>query len=267
MKALDIERLLIWAYCEELPKREFLGLGLSNFSIASDLARLAMETIDDGRPITNRYAELYRGGPHADAVLVEQHVLALNDHVLRLHDEPAVLVADMPSEVQAGAAEALDKYRVEIVALVIRCARLRSRPPWRCEIPQRKPWSPEGRPGRAPWFIKVKVRGAFGKMGEVERLAKLNPRSRRYPPTAYQKFVWVPDIASVVEARADWLVWRGALEHLAESLAGHLHERTLSSLRLPWMPWLAGAEHEGVDKPRILPALAVDGAGDLRMFS
>jgi hypothetical protein len=247
MKAIDIEKLLAWAYTEELPKRDWLQAGggeamlFGGWSSISAAAELMAET-DDGRPrLGTFYHQLSDGGPHPDALLVEEAVKALAGAEPVLHDEPGILVADMPAAVQLDAGLGLERYRCDVFSLVVRCARLRNRPDWMAEEPVRQPMrNPTS--GREQWFIKVPVVGAFGKRHEEERHARLDPSSRRPPAGAYRKWVWDPGLHLIVDGRADWLIWREALERVFESVAERLSSHRVTMPPLAMLPWMEGRE-------------------------
>ena len=79
------------------------------------------------------------------------------------------------------------------------------------------------------------------RMGEVEVSAV--QRNGRLKPGAYQKFTVKPDPASIFVERAEYEVWRAALDVLTEDLADRLDAYRIVPSRLPYRPW-AGQEHE-----------------------
>ena len=73
-KPIDIERLLTWAYREELPKLQFLGAGLSGRW--SNFALLGTKVQQGGGG--TYYGSLDVGPPHEDAAVVHEAVTALD---------------------------------------------------------------------------------------------------------------------------------------------------------------------------------------------
>jgi hypothetical protein len=259
MRAMTIEALRQWTF-EELLKRQHDNSGFSeglpargwdSISAAGDL----MASIGDGRRRAQRYAELWKGGPHPDAIAVENAVKALADLRPILHDDPSLLLADMPKEVQAEAEEALKSYRVNIVALVTSNVVLKRRPGWRIDdIPRKKPicLSPTG--GHPTWFRLVKTIGTFGEAHFAEEQCAIDPVSRRPPPGSYRKYRWSPSVSSVIDGRADWMVWIAALDMVSESVAENLTDHRVRELDLSWTPWIDGIEELGEPR-RVLPAI------------
>jgi hypothetical protein len=257
-RAIDIEKLLIWAYAEELPKREHRQLlGVSNYELVSNYAQEMCETVSDGRSLGNRYWQLYGDGPHPDALLVEAAVKGLDGFTPVLHEDPEVFFSDMPEEVKAEAEAALARYHVEIVPLVIRCASMGRRPDWRTEIPVQVPWKPEGSSGHPPYFQTVEVKGPFGKTFTEEQRVLRDPKTRRPPPGAYHKMVWQPEPWAAIDGRVDWLVWLAALSMLSESLAGTLKDYEPTPPMIFQLPWECGRE-DAQESPRVLMAVSME---------
>lgn len=257
-RAIDIEKLLIWAYREELPKREHRQLlGVSNYELVSNYAAEMCETVSDGRTLGNRYWQLYGDGPHPDALLVEAAVKALDGFTPVLHEDPQTLFSDMPEEVQAEAETALGRYHVEIVPLVIRCASMGRRPDWRTDTPVRVAWKPEGSSGHPPYFMSVEVKGPLGKTFIEEHRVLRDPKTRRPPAGAYHKMVWQPEPWAAIDGRADWLIWLAALSLLTESLACTLKDFEATPPMIFQRPWECGKE-DAQESPRVLFSLSME---------
>jgi hypothetical protein len=249
--AISIERLLAWTYRDELPKRDLLeaqwagGWG----TIA------ALGTRVSGGP--QIYAELVSGGVHPDAFLVEAAVLALKPLTLHM-EEPAQLLADMPPNVRREAAAKFKGWRVQLDVLVARMAMTGQRPDWLVEPPVEKfVMAPNGRPA---WFVKREKRhiGAFDQVKvEIVEENGFDPRAKRRQEGSYRKTYFDPDPGWAVDARADHLAWRLALDRIAESLAGKLARWRVSPMADGPLPWLPGVgvrgcliERQATETPR-----------------
>lgn len=260
MKTLDIEKLLVWAYREELPKLEFLGLGVSNFTLVSDRIELMTFQVGDGRRRGERedsygfsgltgYAPLM-AEPHPDARILHAAVKGLDDPAVKpVIEEPAALLSDMPEAVQAEAEGALSGYRVQLACLVMRHARMGTRPDWRCEAPERKPVM--GARGDAPaWFVMEDVLNRTGGTVRME-VPGYDRIAKRPKPGAYRKFVFEPAVRELVDLRADYLCWRAGLAWIAESVQLTAHRVT--GPEAPAWPW-EGERERG-------PARVIEGPG------
>lgn len=257
---ISTEKLLIWAYREQLPKLEHRGLlGVSNYELVSNYAVEMCETVSDGRTLGNRYWQLYGDGPHPDALLVEQAVKDLDGFTPVLHEDAALLFSDMSLEVQAEAEDAMQRYHVEIVPLVIRCASMASRPDWIVKSPPRQvPFKPDGY-GHPPYFMQVEVAGSFGVTHLEERRVLRDPKTRRPPAGAYHKMMWDPEPWTEIGGRADWLVWLAALSSLTESLAGALQDHQPMLPALFERPWETLRE-DAQESPRVLKSVTMETA-------
>lgn len=250
VKTVDIETLLAWCYCDELPKRDWLDVGGRSPWEAMMAQLEGGQQLDDGRPsLGNRYAVLGGSGPHPDAVLVHEAVKRLDDPALTpVLEDAAGLVCDMPPEVQEAAEEALSRYAVRLAPLVMRCALRKRRPDWRVDaVPELVPVRSEAT-GRPQWFALREVSVRSGGRMTVEVPVTIDPKTRRYPDDAYRRFAWEPDVKLVIDSRADYQVWWGALAWLAGELDGRLaNHRVTPPGAAPW-PWETGER----PAPRVL---------------
>jgi hypothetical protein len=255
-RPIDIERLLVWAYREELAKLDFLASGASSFWCG--FAELGTKVFSGGGNSLQSYAAIIGDGVHPDAEAVHREVCALGQFQPDW-EEPEALLSDMPAEVQALAASAVKGFRVQLDVLVLRCARLGTRPDWHADgVPQKRARRSE-RTGQPAWFVMEDVPVFAGRVqvgSERREVDGFDRTARRPKPGAYKKYVYEPDPALLVDRRAEYCCWHAGLERLAESLSGGLSEHEALRPAAEALPW------EGERKPqrRILPALRAHAA-------
>lgn len=272
-RALDIEDLLRWAYREELPKagRPLPAPALPQpgwFAVGRYAELLA--DID-----LNEYgvAPLSISGdaPHDDARRVAAAVEGLAALDLDLPADWSPL-ADMGDLGQDGAvccaralarlthidADGVRRLKATPGRLVIKHAILGGCPDWRAEAPRRDFVRSAGG-GHPQWFVRREIwsTDAFGRdiCEEVEAPVSVDERSRRPPVGAYRKAVLIPDPTDAAVARAEYEVWRAALDVLAADLDGALAEYAPVASRRARRPW------ETPEATR--PTLWVEGDGEV----
>lgn len=269
MKTLPIEDLLAWAYREELPKAGAIQRsGPARHDRAwrpvEDFGELLAE-VDCSLPM-NRFGLAIDMGaetaPHPDAVALHEAAMALDDLVLEWPEgwNPLEDIDDGDPLYAAAVGRGMDQItridrdgaRILVVRpsdLVRRQAILGGAPDTYSDKPSRRTVTEHGKP---KWFMRVlrpqpTIDGGEI-MVEVEVDGRDYRRHRPYP-SAYQKHYLDPDPMPVVIARAEYEVWRSAMDLLAE------HARALglatTGCRWPARPWMDG-EPTAV---RILPVV------------
>jgi hypothetical protein len=211
MISIEIERLVQWTYCSELPKRRRFGPGLVS----------AWQKIE-------RYAELGcridRGSlrrefdsasvPSGDAFIVEDEVNKLRPSVtVDWHQSKEFLLGDL-SMLAESVELAINFNEIELVQYY---ARRRISPDW-------NPGRPKATPSIGP-NGKPTLRGTrYGK--------------DRYSEGAHCPLQWgAPTIESISLARATYIVWWRSLDRLAKSLNGRMKHhvvRAPATLAAPW---------------------------------
>lgn len=107
-------------------------------------------------------------------------------------------------------------------------------PPWETPLPQKKAQRhPNGQPR---WFMRV---------GGVD-VDGYDHKAHRPFQSAFQKFYYDPDLAGIVEARAEYWLWHEALTQLAALLRPMLDAHTILPPSVPATPWAT----PGVRAPR-----------------
>lgn len=245
-KTINIVEFLEWAFNEELPK----GGGKDGIaSVRSAWGRIMawsehLTVIYQGSGVMD-YID--RGGePHPDAVLAGKAVKALAEAVMDLPDDWNPL----PGQVMTAAArEAIDEairlvrggegtaLRLLPVGIVVRCAVLRRWPDFSQNIQVRE--TPVMNNGRPAWFVKRKGVSATGREIEIE-MDGYNPKTQRPLPGAYRKWEMSKEIIADIAGRAEWQMWRAALDMVFEDLAGQLADHELLPCDLPLEPWVDG---------------------------
>lgn len=217
-KTLDVEKLLQWAYRDELPKK-----GMVESSPGWDHISSYGGRIDEG---DHARFPVALGGPHPDALVVEQAVQALAKHVL----------IDWAESITTLLGELID-YHVQSQwrcgtpfsprALVVMHARMGTRPPWESEPPR-----------------LVRVIGPNGK----PVVNGVTPKGR-YLLGAHCPLRLEPSVDLIVSGRAEYSVWRQSLDAVRESLSGWpMREYAIGGIAAASEPWLDDAEI----KPRVL---------------
>src|SRR5262245_45552038 len=216
---MDIERLLQWAYREELIKR----ITSSAEAVWDRIADVGFYGIVGEGSSPQRYDH---GAPHPDAIKIERAVAALPDAVIDWELEAELILGDLINLVEPRAAIEVEPIRSTTVtwpaaragrvkrqlqpprqvilvrslrtsALVVQHASMGTRPNWREEHPHPLPTPAARGPGSAV-------------VGECIRKGL-------YAEGSYCPVRWWPSPINVAEARADYLAWWRGLEQLART--------------------------------------------------
>jgi hypothetical protein len=259
---MTIERLLEWAVRSEWPKLEAPGGGFVA-GASSSWAEMA----DLGCTIrVNRYGVAVAGGategPHPAAVLLADILdrldgMALDAEGVALFTDwrlPADGVALLDEAARAGLATLASDGKA-IRALLVRCATLGPLTGWGAE-PPRLDWLRDDA-GRERWFRKIERAVSWDGAGNVVGVAMVEAegwdRFRQRPYVGgYRRSVLVPCPLAVARRRAEWQLWRAALDVVYEIVVGG--EVVIDGVRrvwpemvkvlpcaLPWRPWDAPA--------------------------
>jgi hypothetical protein len=262
-RRLDIEKALVWAYRDELPKTPRPGgtiraLGLPAVWRRVDRFGELLELVDeDGLNQWGVIADPFAvAAPHVDAVALHNAVVDLAGLAPGLPEawdplEDLDLGDDRPA-ILGRARErlfALDRdgrglvLRHSLPRLIQRCAILGAPDVALGEIPIRREVT--GPTGRPQWFRRETV-VVDGVPIEIE-VDGYNGKAKRPHADAYRKFQWDPDPVEIAVDRGLFELWRQALDVLVEELAGRLDSIELVESRRSIRPWLAPDE-----LPRVL---------------
>lgn len=250
-RAITIEKLLTWAYREELAKRDFIEtLGIGN---SLKMGSMLGTHVSSGPP--QYYAELVGAGIHDDALTVEQAVKDLAGIKLVV-PLPSILLSDFP-DMKTDAAVAMSGYRLQLDGLVARMAQLSEAPDWRVEpqdVPKRRVVTHPSS-GAPLWFIKRKVRLRAGteRWFEDREDDGYDHTGKRALPGAYRKYWWDPDPRGIVDRRFDWLAWRLALDAIGESISTHLKAFLLDDAKKVSLPWSSSLAFDAwLERPKLV---------------
>lgn len=225
-KPVEIEKLLRWAFVDELSKR----LTSSAEGIWDHIEEIGQRGgIDPGHGAAQRYPHF--GLPHPDAEKIELAVSNLPNLIIDWKESGEALMGDMLA--------LFNKRDVLLVrtlltgALVAMHAKMSTRPDWREDAPQPH-WIAAERGANRPKVI-----------GECKG-------KDRYTHGSYCPLVYEPSPISIAETRADYACWHRGLVLLAESL--ELQEHVALPPAAPARPWAGERE----------PARRIFGIGERR---
>lgn len=120
-------------------------------------------------------------------------------------------------------------------------------PGWETEIPVKQ--LVRHLNGQPRWFRMLYGIGVNGDEQVTEGDGYDHKAHRPYPG-AYQKFYYDPDLADIVEDRAEYWVWFEALTRLAALLKGALDDHEVLPPSVPAVPWAT----PGARQPRVIVA-------------
>lgn len=266
---VDIEKLLTWAYREELPKAapEAGGYGIGfrgGWDAVTAFGELAAD-VD-----VNRYGVVSDRGateaPHPDALIIAEAVAGLEGLVIDMPDgwcpdARLGLGADGPAlfawAMEAAMTRVDGKWRPRRTArqLVEFHAIMGSRPDWRGGPCAR---DVERNDNGVPRWYRMVIEDRDGVPTPLE-VDGFNPSSRRPYANAYRKTVWRPDPLPILVARFEYALWRSALDDLVAVVAGRLVDHVATAAAAPVDPWAGPAA--GVRHPRVLRPVHGGSAG------
>lgn len=264
-KAVSVEKLLQWAYRDELPKVARLRDG-GPLGFPKGLGKTAREIQELGIDIDdNRYGVVpdfsAQTFPHDDAVRVHEAVMRLDELELTIPDDwnPIEDMGDWDGHAAAAVAKALDditridkdglrRLRRTPRALVFRATIMGHPPEWSIDAPMPTPVTDYG---KVKWFRR-EVMWFDGVDGLVQHEIEVDGMDRklRIPmPDAYNKFVLDPDPHMGLVGRAEYEVWHAALSVLVADLDDGLESHEALPTQRLARPW---EEAGGCDDRRIL---------------
>jgi hypothetical protein len=208
-RSVEVERLLHWAYRDELAKCDIS----SAEGVWDAIEQYGQRGgIDPGHGAAQRYPHF--GLPHPDALKIESAVAALKD---------VALDWDASRDSIMGDAGALLSYRDVILvrslptaALVTMHARMGTRPDWESERPRPRPVMALRGPARPTVIGECYARD-------------------RYSEGSHCPVQWEPSAIEVAEVRADYIAWHHGLTLLAATLKLDAHIALPPAA--PALPW------------------------------
>lgn len=253
---IDIERLLSWAYREELPKKELAVTGdtTSWDSVDRFLGYGGVEVDRDPWELhlqSQRYAGV--GKPHEDALALSHIVSSLDDVTIQWPAAARILLDDMAPYMTGQAEFLIRKLCSQPAGLVRAHARMGTRPVWDVF------WQ------FGPVILKnnhklVQYVNRHGKVVDCTSGQRDYLRGGRSPLRLYlgrpgdrDRLMDKVATAEIVSARFEYFVWHSALREIVRLTKGSwaLKDHEPTGPTAAQAPWLTGAER----KSRVLPAL------------
>lgn len=257
---IDVERLLSWAYREELPKKELAVTADSTSwdSVDRYLGRGGVE-IDRDPWETHLQSQRYAGigKPHEDARDLACLVDGLDDVTIQWPAAKPILLPDLAPFLSSRDEFLARKLRENSGSLVRAHARMGTRPMWDVF------WQ------FGPVMLKnnhalVQYVNRHGKLVDCTSGQRDYLRGGRCPltvstgsrPGEYQRRGIehvMPPLIEIISARFSYFVWHAALGEIVRQTNGSwkLTDHTPTGPSAAQAPWLTGAER----KSRVLPAL------------
>lgn len=259
-KRIDIEKLLKWAYCEELPKAfpDKWGQGMGARSAWQSMETYAqlLTRVDENRYGVVPILSELEGEPHADALKVHAAVRSLGIAEICLPDgwHPMPEIAKYEAECKVALQAAFFGIKmVRPAELVQKHAILGGCPDWRGEAPEII--SIKNRNGQDIWFRMTVQQGTDADGYPVEYRHESEDgwcRVQKAPKRgAYRKFRFDPDPVPSMISRGEYVIWRSCLIELVEKLQENMELWQLEAVTKPLYPWDEGGAYE----PRVLEAL------------
>jgi hypothetical protein len=208
-RALDIEKLLHWAYRDELSKRHTSSAEGIWDRVKENAQRGG---VDPGHGAAQRYPHF--GLPHPDAEAIEKAVSALPDLILDWSASCDALVGDMGGII--GKRDILMVRSLRTAALVTMHAGMGTRPDWCAETPKPGPVASKQDPSRPALIGECRGRNLY--------------TAGSYCPIEYD-----PSPLSIAVDRAEYCAWHRGLVTLATAL--DLEDHIALSPGAPEMPW------------------------------
>lgn len=254
-RVIDIETLLGWAFCDELPKVDRAG-GYGPIHAGGVWASISAQgmlmaaAVSDGRPNDYGVLPLLSGmdePPHPDALRLGDLVRDLDGVAFTL---PAdwMPFADMPGIAAEAAfltAEAratldgAEGVAINVRQLVTHHAIMGGAPDWRGG-PIERTWQSYDN-GKPKWFRREARTDALGLAYEAEVIAYQSRKTGRHPVDAYRKPLYRPRPDRIARRRAEYQVWLTALDVLCDGIdQAPLEDLEVTRSGRAMQPWIDG---------------------------
>lgn len=259
MTKISIERLLQWAFNNELPKDDAVNVRSIGTGSAWDaIGRYSeLETLIDISPNRHGVVPDFAGGDiHPDAELIGEAVRALDDFETSMPEgwNPFTDINDefglIAQELEKHADHIKQVKPRSVRNIVIRCAVLKNQPVWEFDPPETN--IIKGANGRPAWFIQESYICEKDGNRYLREVNGYNARSKRPMPGAYHKFELSHSILADAQSRYDYQLWVAALHQIAETVSAGLQKYSLTSELPHEFPW----ELEVYEKSNSLETLA-----------
>ncbi len=195
--AVDIEKLLVWAYRDELSKLQTSSAeGIWDNIADYGLHGIAPQTGDYGA--AQRYSHF--GLPHPDATTLAKAVTALPDMIMDWEENASSILGELMTLFFTMGGYSANYRPLRTSALVTMYARMDCRPDWREDSP---------RPHGVPQLMGHHA-------GQPSIVGKCEGRLR-YSHGSYCPLQWEPSPLTVAMTRAEYVAWHHGLSLLART--------------------------------------------------
>ncbi len=248
-KRMAVDELVRWAYLTELPKTPRASRPAGYGEVWRMIER-AGDELSLVAPRDNRFGVVpdfaASSFPHPDAFLVHDAVCLLDECLPEIPDDwspmgdfgdlgghERELVADVLASLTSLGADGVRRLR-RLPGVLVRGRAVIDWPDWRMDAPDVVTL-----PG---WFLReaVQVETLSGVMSVEVEVDGWDEVSRYPKPGAYRKTALEPDPVGDIVLRAEYEVWRAALDVLFEDLVGRLASIDVLPCALPARPWEGG---------------------------
>jgi hypothetical protein len=275
MKRIDIEALLKWAFCEELPKEAKVNGHRSGSRMVSPSAALVEHAalgvrVDTSGPVPAKQSIWYDAAVHPDAFVVRDAVNSLDDLTLEIPEgwNPMPELDDLGAHGAMALRAAIDRLTVidqsgqrtlrTLPSVLVRNHAVLDTCPGEGASTGEVPVliAKRGPDGGHLWFREVveKRKGLNGAPIN-HRFEKPDGwcRVRKAPKRgAYQKLYLDPDPVPVLVARGEYELWRACLVALVEILSESLVGYDITGPIRPAVPWDDDAHPNDPRQPVVL---------------
>jgi hypothetical protein len=223
-RRVDTEKLLQWAFRQELPKRRIAIEGPEYLTPLSRIIDLG--TLVDEKGLEEPGLPAHLGAPHPDALAIERAVAELEDVAVDWPGTRRALLDDLAGLLDESDVT-LSALVVGLVGLVALHARMGTRPRWDY------------------WAAPEPIIGRNGKpvvqfLDDRDRLVE-GRRNKNFGRLSRCPLMWFPAPREAAYGRIEYTIWAETLDELALTLAGQLEDYDALPPQLPRAPWRAKA--------------------------
>lgn len=251
-KQIEIERLLQWAFREELPKG--LPVTATPWEAISRFTALGVRIDTSGYGPADNALGRVPGEPHDDAAAIAFHVKRLPKNLSLGSEDDARYLLGVLFDLDRDAVMAVMRASYNMAAIVIHHAVMGSAPEWDLgsPTPSAVRRASDGKPAvmgfdRDGEFVTLKANA--GRRGMIE------PYNLWQSPRSLLK--WDdPSVGMIAEARAEFTIWHAGLVRLCDELNAVMRDHAALAPSLPPAPWFTGMP----PAPVVLRPISADGS-------
>jgi len=254
MKKMTIQKLLTWAFTEELCKADAgtggdgLAMIANAWSAVSEVE--ALGTLIDRSP--NGFgvipAFIEDGEPHEDALKLAETVRTLTQRGFDIpagwqpfpewDDERGLIAAEVERVLAFERARGERRTGKHAYNLIVTCAVLGRGPDWHADRPKERLVMRQGKPA---WFIEKRFKDRFGRWHTME-VDGMDRSGHRPKKGAYRKYELSDKLRASILSRIDWIVWQAALKMLERENETGLSRHIVEPMRFDFAPWAGNCD-------------------------